>query len=366
LNQTTFFTLLLGQNLCTEYAVQEKSMDRRNLLQGLLTVPLMGLVGGCTEKDKKEDKKEKDESHTRNGRSSLKVVLHGPFAVVLPRYGQNRVTAFVPFDPKKEHELRFPTPLPPGRPEKAGSFQFELGEGGLAQPDRPPYVDHGFDDVTIHSGPWQPQPKQYFVYLELPVPDVITYIPPAEGVLFVGGKPGTMPVTAVLEYAAHEPEAVRIRSKQHGEQKPLPAEELLNNFQKYWGSSRRDPNYDNPKYHQRMALEREFREWTRSGARVFYFGVGLRPEVSDDRYAHAIKFFNDTLLGAFPNSPDAKSKHLEAIGDYGPPCGFPSRSSPTAMLRSAVFKPEMLRPRLLEVASTDDCGAGIVIATPPK
>jgi hypothetical protein len=353
LNQTTFFTLLLGQDLCTEYAVQEKSMDRRNLLQGLLTVPLMGLVGGCTEKDKKEQ----DESHTRNRHSSFKVVLHGPFAVVLPRNGQNRVTAFVPFDPKKEHELRFPTPFAPAKTERAGSFQFELGEGGLVRPDRPPYVDHGFDDVTIHSGPWQPQPKQYFVYLELPVPDVITYIPPTEGVLFVGDKPGTMPVTAVLEYGVHELGAVRLRSKQHGEQKPLSAAELRDDYKKSPGG----PNYENQKIHQRMALEREFEDWARSGASAFYFGVGLAPDAPEKGYDHAIRFFNNTLLGAFPNSPDAKSKRLEAIGDYGPPCGFPSRSSPTAMLRSAVFKPEMLQPRLLQVASTDDCGAGIII-----
>src|SRR5215467_6868914 len=99
-------------------------MNRRNLLKGAVTIPIASALSSC-----------KGESY-KPSKGTLKVILYGPFGVVLQSGKDYRITAYVPSDPAHEHELRFRGPSElHGSETKTGkspSYYFELLRDGLA------------------------------------------------------------------------------------------------------------------------------------------------------------------------------------------------------------------------------------------
>src|SRR5690349_1921953 len=108
-------------------------MNRRHILKAMLSVPIAGALGGCRHTD-----------HPSSRGGTLRVILQGPFAVVIDRKKNYRITAFVPYtegkDPINDHEFRYAAPIEPdntnvhperGAERKPNQYQFVLEESNL-------------------------------------------------------------------------------------------------------------------------------------------------------------------------------------------------------------------------------------------
>src|SRR6476469_371998 len=340
-------------------------MKRRDLIKAMLTSQLVfGLRGWADDDDKAKGKGQRKGTPRRADETTLEVRLHGPFAVILNKQ-ERKITAYVPFDPKKQHEFQFYDPkLKPvateSNPGKFKNFQFVLRDDGLDLSHRPPYIDHGFDDFIFSVHGWKPQPDQYFVSVELPFPEVITWVPPAVGVQFEDGKTGMMPIDHILEYRVAYPDRVVLESKQLGNKKPLQCSELLKDFEAYWKESHDDPNL--PMSEQKM-LEQNLKQCAESQMGTYFFGVGLPSDHGREKdyrqveEEHAKTFFNETLLASIPPSRETRAKRIKTIGDYGPLCSPPDKGA----VQSSFLLPAAQRypaARLRTVASIQDCRGG--------
>jgi hypothetical protein len=336
-------------------------MNRRDVLKGMVALPVVGALGGCHPDD---------QHHPSRGSYTLNVILQGPFAVVVPKKGgdekDHKIRAFVPFDPDSLHEFRFQTLLdPPVDSENSHTphktHEYGLSADGLEENERSPYIDHGFDDFTIDTGKWEPKRKEYFVFVELPVPDVITFLPPAEGVLFEAGGTGMMPVNHVLEYRVRDMSKVQFRSdgKKYS---PLSCSDLYAQYEKYWSQLSAEDQASILSHHPHA--KEELTRCSTSDVSAFFFGVGLNRgkarlgEFNEKAKAHAIKFFNETLLRSFPNAPNLAKKRLRAIGEYGQPCQPSGQVTASPMVMPAVFRNSGPQPRLQMVTSVEDCRSG--------
>jgi hypothetical protein len=344
-------------------------MNRRDILKGIFALPVVGTLGGCWRDH------EHHPSHPPARGGTLKIILQGPFAVVVhrERAGEKneKLIAFVPFDPERRHEFRFRTPMnlvdSENHQTQRKTHKFNLLTDGLEENGRLAYIDHGFDDVTIHTGEWRPRPENYFVFIELPMPSVISFIPPAEGVLFEGNETGMMPVNHILEYKVRAMGDICL----HGERErysPLTCSDLYAEYERVW-SQRLDKAEDLPS--PRANIKDELTRCSDSDVSTLFFGVGLdrgdKPEGEFGRIAgdHAVRFFNDALLPSFPNSPDIRRKRLVAIGNYGQPCRSTKAATGSSMMMPAVFRGADPQPRLQMVTSVENCRAGGVVAVNP-
>lgn len=342
-------------------------MNRRDLLQAMLAVPVVGAIGGCRHQN--------NDHHpippARGG--ALKVILQGPFALVVDTKNHNRIKAFAPFDGDGKHEFRFGNPQDSfvsgeGDRSKRNRFDFKLSADGLEIDERQPHIDAGFADFTLHTGDWEPTPDEYFVAVDLPAPDRITFTPPAIPVLLPGFKPETgprfamMPTNHVLEYSVREfDDKIKLQSPhpQIGDKKPLSCSDLLGHYQQHWHEmekAHRDTR-------QRVYTEAELNGCANSQVRVFFFGVGLpskSPTFEMDAATHALEFYNNRLLPSFPHSPDLASKKLLEVDVK--PCQPVGNGTNRPMLIPAVQRYPVPQARLVPVSSADDCRAGGAIA----
>jgi hypothetical protein len=341
-------------------------MNRRDVFKGMLALPVVSALGGCHPDDQR---------HPSRSGHTLKVILEGPFAVVVPKKGgdDHKIRAFVPFDPGSLHEFRFHTPTNIVDSENSHTppktHAYSLSADGLEENERSPYIDHGFDDFKIETGKWEPKLKEYFVFVELPVPDVITFLPPAEGVLFEGGSTGMMPVNQVLEYRVRDMNKVQLRSG--GEKySPLSCSDLYAQYETYWSQLSPEDQASILSHHPHA--KEELMQCSTSDVSTFFFGVGLKrgkaPTGEFDKIAvaHAIEFFNETLLKSFPNAPNPAKKRLQAIGSYGQPYCQPSgQATASPMVMPAVFRSSSPAPRYQTITSVEDCRAGGLVGLHP-
>jgi len=341
-------------------------MNRRELLQALLVLPGATLLSSCQTSPQNQKPSSEYEGKSENP-AILKVILQGPFAVVMQRDERRkirRIIAFVPMDPA--HEFRFQMPTPSYVQKTAPQYQFVLPPEGLEITSAPPYIDHGFDDLNLDLGEWQPNPKEYFVSIELPVPQLITFIPPAEPVVFQDGKLGYAPLNHILEYKVRDIGKVRLRSPQFKEeQKPLAFSEMYRGYEEHWDKERdyRDgPAHGPQQSHTRDDLARP----SERDVYTYFFGVGLPPGKFPlaTVIQHALEFFNKKLLPQFPRSPAQCCKHLKEIRDYGQPCTPFSYGSP-AKIKPTVLRNSMQKPHLQLVASVEECRAPGLLGTSP-
>lgn len=326
-------------------------MNRRRLLQSMIALPAMGVLNSCRGTEPA-------------AKGTFKVFLHGPFGLVVQTNNRNRITAFVPLDPQKRHEFRVRTPMNLVADETQGKrFSFELGDKGLEVSGRSPYIDRGFNDFILrHIGEWEPTPDKYFVMIDLPAPDVITFMSPAEGVLFKDGRTGMMPLDHVLEYRMRSTNEVRFQSKELGEQSALSCNELVQEFQKHWEAPRHKRNAPS----QRPSIEEELSRCSNDDVSAFFFGVGLQDNYVDaEAEAHAVIFFNQALLPSFHNAAGKERLELQKILGYGPPCQSPSAESVDSPQLIPAAYGNSARGLYRTVSSIDDCKAGGLIGIRP-
>lgn len=325
-------------------------MNRRNLLAAVVSLPVAGALNACRRKPQPP------------ARATLKVILNGPFGVVLQSANDYRITAYVPSDPAHEHELRFRGPTEVAGSEtktgKSATYYFELRGEGLDIDRGSPRIDQGFYDFNFpHIGNWE-LPKDPFVVVDLPRPDYITFTPPAQPILF-GGRPTLQPLDHILEYRMSEPGKVRVKSGDKEEPQPPPTcSELLKQYEEY-GSRGGTVNSDNA---QLKNIEEMLRSCGPSD-RCLLFGVGFDPyQPGLTPEEHGINFFNKVLLPSFLSNVPDLAKPLQKIGTCGQAAGD-GLSSPVLM--PAVLTYPTFRPRLLQVSSVLDCKIGGVMGTRP-
>src|SRR5215469_2746023 len=261
-------------------------MNRRNLLGAMCTLPVAGVLSAC--KGERE--------HRPSG--TLKVILNGPFGVVLDSAKDYRITAYVPTDPQHEHELLFRGPSEfAGKEAKTGkspTYYFELLHDGLDIDKGRPRIDQGFYDFNFpHIGNWElPKDPAPFVVVDLPRPDYITFTPPALPLLF-GGRSTLQPLDHILEYRMTEPEKVRVQSGDK-KQPPVPCSELLKQYEEQLAKTKY--HLSNPEYSQRKNMEEFLRNCSPSDL-CLLFGVGFDADYPiADPLEHGIEFFNNVLL----------------------------------------------------------------------
>lgn len=329
-------------------------MKRRELLRGLFALSAAGVLNGCREGEKGD--------HDREPKTPaiLKVVLQGPFAVVLKKKEERySVSAFIP--PDSQHQFRFQLPSKEGVQTAAPSYHFTLGDDGLVITGRRPYIDHGMDDFFFDFGKY-PEPDT-FVAIDLPAPDLMTFIPPTEPVVFQGGKVGFAPLNHVLEYKISDEKKVLLHSTELGDRKPLPFSELFNGHKEH---THGEQEYKDKKGHgpQNPHTQDELGQPSEPEVFTYFLGVGVPPfpdphAMSDaDAVQHGLDFFNHKLVPLFPNSKNLKP--LTEIRNYGDPC-TPMRKTttgiPPSRIRPAVLRESMSKPKLLLVSAAEDCRA---------
>jgi hypothetical protein len=352
-------------------------MNRRRLLQAMLSVPVAGALGGC--------RHEHTDPHrfppSRGG--TLKVVLQGPFAVVIYTKNQYRIKVFVPYSDNNEHEFLYPSGFDHGNknvfPEatdgKRNKYQFTL-EGNLEPSDRTPHIDAGFADFTLQVSGWKASPndEDYFVALDLPAPDLISYRIPAEPALLSGGKLTLMPTSHVLHYRIRDFDdlkKVKVSSPQLGERHPLSSadvsawalERAAVSGQKQGTVPDREPksNSETAARDERMERMKSEFECFNHPVSWLFFGVGLpypQPGNSTHSAEHGLDFFNNKLLGAFPTALDLEKHRLLQVDPNI--CG--AGAGGNSMFVSAVQRYSMPQPRLVPVTSLTDCRAGTISA----
>jgi hypothetical protein len=337
-------------------------MERRKLLQGMLALPVATALG-CRHKDNTQPRR----SNTKLG--TLKVYLHGPFAVVLNTKNQFRIKAFVPFDDDGKHEFRYPNPqklVSESDADHRKRFEFILRDDHLELSGKRPRIDAGFGDFQIHTGEWEPRPTEYFVSLDLPAPEVITFVPRATvPVAFVSGKLGMMPLDHILEYRVRNSEnigKIRLHSPQlKSDDPPITCQDMLSMHSEAMKAARAKGPKDMPMPH----LEAEFKQCAESSEAAFFLGVGLSPDGFSIPAAkmHALNFFNNSLLPSFPNAPEREREKLQAVDVV--PCATAGGASASPTLTPAAYQYPGPAPYFRQVASFDDCRAGGLIGLMP-
>lgn len=326
-------------------------MNRRNLLKGAVTIPIATALNACSHEPERSE-------NSKPSQGTLKIILNGPFGVVLQSASDYRIIAYVPSDPAGEHELRFRGPTEvAGRETKKGKspyYRFSLAETGLDLGRGRPRIDQGFYDFNFpHIGKFE-LPANAFVAIELPRPDYITFTPPAEPFLF-GGKITLQPQDHILEYKLSEPGRVRIKQGEK-EIPPLPCSELLKQYQEYWSKmGKRNYGTEESQYKN---MEEMLTSCSSSDLCVL-FGVGFDAEHSiANPIDHGLNFFNNVLLPSF--APGIRKRLQKAnCTPIAENEGFHPEIVP------AVYRYPMPEPRLLQVASVLDCHIGGLLGTSP-
>jgi hypothetical protein len=338
-------------------------MNRRKVLQGLAALSFMTTFDGCHPDDDKDDKSKHDGGKTGGSSAirTLRIILQGPFAVVMQKDRNYRVKAYVPYD--NMHEFRFPSPLIVQDKNKYKFFQFKLEEESLELSGRAPYVDHGFDGFNPEICEWRP-PSDTFVSLDLPAPNVISYFPPTIPVLFESGQFTTLPRNHVLEYRVKEGCKVHLQSKQVGDCTPLTCDDLYQQLMR----ERKDdqaPETTGPQY---PSMAQELTRCSESDVCTFFLGVGLRPRPREQNLQtdrdHALTFFNEKLLPSLYGKNIPKGQKIAKLD--ASPCSQSSGATMSPVLMPAVQRLPFPEARLVPAASTENCTAPTATATARK
>jgi hypothetical protein len=268
--------------------------------------------------------------------------------MVLDQKQPDKITFFCPIDPDKLHRFYlngFAKAHDDGQDPKR-TYHFELPVTGLDIYSRKrAYIDQCFRDITFHTDVWQKEP--YFVTIELPIPDSIGFIPPAQKIVFKQGmREGSMPLNNVLEYKMTDPDDVKFVSAQ-GKLSPQPLNKLGQEYREHC-----EPSKGGQMNHREACTEYEhqFRAWDEQDVRTFMFGVGTEENLPPAQaHAHALKFYNEILLRSFPRVKG--QQELADIGTSGSN-GSPRRG---AMLLPAVLNQNLDSPFYRPVTAILDC-----------
>lgn len=160
-----------------------EKMNRRNFLAALTVSPFVTKLEQLSATIRTAD------SGTPINR--LRVILEGPFAVVLQKDYGNRIRAFVPHGDNHVFFLN-------GTQRAGNGFHLRLLDDGL-EPYSSCQVDDGFAAFHEPTAQWLLQ--DYYVSIDLPCPQTITYDQSLPAVLATDPSHKVkMPVNHILEY----------------------------------------------------------------------------------------------------------------------------------------------------------------------
>jgi hypothetical protein len=284
---------------------------------------------------------------------TLKIIFNGPFAIMLKKNDPSRIIAFTPRDPKNVHEF-YINDLEQSQDKKKNYF-IKVTSDGLKPASTSPAIDPYLADFTAKTDLWSRE--EYFVTIELPVPDTITFAPPMKQVTFEDGTTGYMSTNYVLEYRVAGPSRIRAVSPGLKDLRPLSPSTLLKQFEALCGGEWHDRFHDSC-----IEMRNLLAQCSGANTSVLFFGVGIPVTQhikmsKDEAEDHAVTFFNDVLLRSFPH---LAGKRLRSTTTPAPGRG----DSPHAMLVPAVFRGPSTGFRLLPVSGYSaviDCKAGGII-----
>ncbi len=337
-------------------------MNRREILKSILTLSALSAMGGCRHDFRKDPRRSIPSG------PKLAVILQGPFAVVMRKNGERGVFAFVPKTDSDDfqHEFRFLKPMPNAPMTGCGSYHFSLSHHGLETLDREPDISRGFDNVRVTIDEWTPRRDEYFVDLELPSPERISYVPPLYPALFGSendpGRLGSVPLNHILEYTVRSADDIYLRQDSSDNCKrekysPVPVKDLLQNYEDY---HKKMPESPDASFSQRPFIAQLLSQYSF----VYFLGVGVPPPPGPYSMQHGIRFFNKKLLPAvYQQQPVPPDAILKTIGKDVLQCntGQLEMSGPT--IRPAVWQYSTPQPHLRYVSSTENCTSPVVLGS---
>jgi hypothetical protein len=317
---------------------KEKDLRRRDLLKGLATMPALSVFGSAHDDDKTK-------KQARKGPAGiLRIILNGPFALVLEEKQPDKITFFCPIDKQSLHRFYVNWQLKDNGKDPGRVYHFELPPDGLdVYPRKHAYVDRSFNDISFRTDLWRKQ--EYFVTIELPVPDSIGFVSPSEHVVFEVNRRGLMPLNNVLEYRMTDPDDVKLVSKNE----KIGPQSVTKLSAEYANYCKKNGGKDRMAGEECTDLEHEFKSWDEGDVRTFVLGIGV--DESLDRKAataHAIAFYNQIIADSFPH---VKGRNLVSIGD----AGHGGNSSRGAMLMPTVWNPDQVSSLFRNVSAILDC-----------
>ncbi|PYP92764.1 MAG: hypothetical protein DMG65_02955 [Candidatus Angelobacter sp. Gp1-AA117] len=227
------------------------------------------------------------------------------------------------------------------------TYSFQLSSKGLEENRaRRPYTDQCFRDFTRTTDVWKKE--KYFVTLDLPAPDVISFIPPTVPVTFkLNHRSAMMPLNHVLRYRVQEAATIEMTREGGTPLKPVRDSEFAQEFSRWC----KDPKYGGRSGHCPQMQEHSS-DWFEENAITFYIAVGTsaygQTSSANAKY-HAENFYNNVLLRSFPKA----QRELEL--EVGTNKSFDNREG---QIVPAVWRPDTIPPRLVLTASTIGCEVG--------
>jgi hypothetical protein len=343
-------------------------MDRRALLQGLLTLPIASVLNGGIQAQTSDHNNSQAKSPV-----TLRIVLDGAFTVVLRADNFWNVEVFTPRS--RMHQFRF-FGNQMDKMYKQDSYSgfrphhFALRPDGLKGNAGPPAINPCLSDFSAVTDRWCRD--KYAATINFPPPKNITLIPPMSHVVFSNRRDSKkirkaeacLTSNYVLEYEITDPAKIKMGWQQDcGESKefgPMRCQELFDRYtQECNALARQQKNAKDPNtmrmppqcYSEATKAFLEKFQFLKSDDFTFFFGVGLPPGTNDMQ--HPVTFFNSTL----DSFPDLKRDF--AIESTGKPCEEACTSGSTAQHKS---QPQA---SLREVSSVVDCHVAGVLVTQP-
>ena len=354
-------------------------MDRRALLQGLLTLPMASALHGLQSQTSTQSQSSTQHipskgtgAHTKTP-AILRVVLDGAFTVVVRADNFWNVEVFTPRHPS--HQFRFygsnMDKIYDAENQKSSfpTSHFALHQDGLKENPAPPTVNPSLCHFNAATDRWLRD--KYAVTMSLPAPKNITFIPPLSPVVFrkkrgkgyaTGEQGACITSNYVLEYeithAARIKMALQQANNASQEFPPIACEELFERYDRECKVLReqqeKNPNSMIPKQCSDTGtreFEKKYGEFCKPGDLIFFFGVGMPPGSMDMQ--HPVDFFNQTL----DSFPDLKERF--AIDHIGQPGDGVCKSC------DASDHVSLQPPHLVEASSVVDCHVAGMLATQP-
>jgi hypothetical protein len=324
-------------------------MHRRKLLKGLLALPVSGVLQGCQAEDK--DKRGESGKSSRPVPGILQVVLNGGFAIVIQKNIRNRIRVFSPADPR--HRFYFNN-LEKSQQDiiQRKSYNFELLPDGLDPRQGDLHVRQELRDFNVRTDQWCM--GNDFITIDLPAPEEIGFLPPLKIVRFkASGKDAQIAGAHVLKYRVADMNRVRMVLFDGGDDfRPLSCGELIERYKRACSTMKDGANHGSC-----ADMVKRYPQVCPEGSHAFFFGIGLPSGESDN--GHALQFFNERILAAFP-----KLKAQLELQPVGEPHPYRTGSVHAEVI-PAVFNPEVDQARLRQVSAVLDCNYAGPIVTHP-
>jgi len=296
---------------------------------------------------------------------TVKVLLNGPIVLVQTPGKPNVITAFSPRDPGGLHSFflnRLQDGIPQTKDGTPQAIHIALLPDGLKQVSDSA-IDSVIDpyypkELVVHTPTWKRPSDDYFVSIELPVPEKITFAPPLNPVTFADGTQSFMATNFVLEYKVADYSKIHAKLPGSNDFSPISSAALQEQYATLCSNADVRKQYYQSCIEFRSLLE----QCAGANTAVFFFGVGIPMEEAlkqapEYLEAHAVDFFNKVILKSFP---EWKGPTLAPKGAFAPKYSGGS----TAMRMETSFRPDAPIPRLRLMnafTAVIDCKAGNVI-----